>query len=177
MTDWRARRARRQDRDDLAGEHKYSDAGQVAIAVLFGIVWVADTFMLEYTTFLNQSVPNSIRAPIGFMFVAASAFLARKGLSIVFDEKRENPGVIRKSVFGVVRHPIYLSEIVLYLGLLMFSLSLAAAAILFMSMFFFHYIAKQEEMLCLKRYGDEYRQYMHDVPMWIPRLWKKGGRK
>jgi protein-S-isoprenylcysteine O-methyltransferase Ste14 len=94
-------------------------------------------------------------------------------MHIVFGEKREEPGVIRKSVFSVVRHPIYLSEMLLYLGLLMISLSLAATFILFIAILFMHYISKHEERLLLERFGDDYKQYIRDVPMWIPGLWKR----
>jgi hypothetical protein len=59
--------------------------------------------------------------------------------------------VIRESVFGVVRHPVYLSEILFYLGLLMLSLSLA-----------------YEEKLLLARFGKDYAKYKREVPMWLP---------
>ena len=160
-------------RKDLAGEYRYGDTGQLAISSIFLIIWICDTFILQYTTFLNKYVPNSIRLSLGIVILSLSAFLAAKGLSIVFGEKRQNPGVIRKSVFGVIRHPIYLSEILLYLGLLILSLSLAAALIFGIAILFLHYIAKYEEKLCLVRYGKEYKRYMRDVPMWVPRFWKR----
>ncbi len=158
------------DRNDLAGEHKLGDAGQIAFALLFAGIWLADTFIFEYTAFLNRIVPNLIRLPLGLAIIGASAFLAVRGLLIVFGTVRERPAVIRESVFGVVRHPIYLSEILLYLGLLMISMSLAAAAVLCATALFLHHIAKHEEAICLYRYGEEYRRYMRDVPMWVPRL-------
>ena len=159
-------------RNDLAGEHKYGDAGQIVIAFIFALTWIFDTLEFKYTTFLNQVVSNDIRLPLGILCLLISAFLAIKGLSIVFGEKRANPTVIRKSIFGVIRHPIYLSEIILYLGLLMISLSLAAVLVCIIAILFLHYIAKVEEKLCLERYGEEYSQYMQDVPMWIPRIWR-----
>jgi protein-S-isoprenylcysteine O-methyltransferase Ste14 len=161
------------NRNDLAGEYKYGDAGQFVIAFIFVLTWIFDTLVLNYTTFLNQLVPNVIRLPIGIIFLLISAFLAIRGLIIVFGEKRENPTVIRKNIFGVIRHPIYLSEIILYLGLLMISLSLAAAIICILAIAFLNYIAKYEENKCLERYGDEYSRYMRDVPMWIPRICKR----
>ncbi len=160
-------------RSDLAGEYKYGDAGQLAIASMFLLTWICDTFILRCTTFLNQDVPNAIRLPLGIVFLSVSTFLAGKGLSIVFGEKRKNPGVITKGVFRVIRHPIYLSEILFYLGLLMLSLSLAAALIWAIALLFLHYIAKYEERLCLAHYGEEYNRYMRDVPMWIPRFWRR----
>ena len=160
-------------RDDLVGEHALGDAGQLVLACLFAATWVLDTFVLEYTTFLNQSVPPVIRIPLGVVLLALSGYLAAVGLHIVFGERREKPGVIRKSVFGFIRHPIYLSEILLYLGLLMMSLSLAAAVVWGMAILFLHYISRYEERLLLARFGEEYEEYMRTVPMWVPRPWKR----
>ena len=84
-----------------------------------------------------------------------------------------NPGVIRKSVFSVVRHSVYLSEILLYLGLLILSISLAASVVWIIAIVFLHYISRYEERLLVTRFGRDYEQYMHEVPMWIPRVRKR----
>ena len=42
-------------RDDLTGEHKWGDAGQIICALLFFGVWAIDSFYLRYTTQLNGS--------------------------------------------------------------------------------------------------------------------------
>jgi protein-S-isoprenylcysteine O-methyltransferase Ste14 len=160
-------------RDDLAGEHGLGDAGQLILACLFAVTWIADTFFFRYTTLLNQYVPLVVRIPSGVALLVLAGYLARTGLSIVFGEEREQPGVIRESVFNVVRHPIYLSEILLYLGFLMLSISLAAAAVWVVAIGFLHYISRYEERLLLERFGREYEQYMREVPMWIPRFWKR----
>lgn len=158
---------------NLTGEYFAGDAGQLILALLFAAIWIADSFFLEYTTFLNQYVPPVIRISFGVLFLALSGWLAKTGLSIMFGENRENPGVIRKSVFNIVRHPIYLSEILLYLGLLILNISLAAAVVWIIGIAFLHYISKYEESLLLARFGKEYEQYMKEVPMWIPRLRKR----
>ena len=105
--------------------------------------------------------------------MALSGYLANRGLAIVFGEERAEPGVIRKGVFGIVRHPVYLSEIVLYLGLLILSLSLGAAVVWVIGIGFLHYISRYEERLLLERFGEDYVAYMRDVPMWFPRLRKR----
>ena len=161
------------NRDDLIGEHKVGDAGQIILACLFLATWIADSFFFKYTTVLNQYMPFSVKIPLGIVLFILSGYLARKGLFIVFGEDRQKPGVIRNSVFGIVRHPIYLSEILLYLGFLMLSTSLVAAVIWIIAIGFLHYISRYEEKLLLARFGEEYRQYMREVPMWIPRLWRK----
>jgi protein-S-isoprenylcysteine O-methyltransferase Ste14 len=162
-----------QQQAHLTGEHVVGDAGQMVLACLFAVTWILDTFFLKVTTFLNNYVPLGIRIPLGIVLLILSGYLASTGLSIVFGKKREKAGVIRKSVFGIVRHPIYLSEILLYLGFLMFSLSIAAALIWGMAILFLHYISRYEEKLLLSRFGEEYEQYMQEVGMWIPRLRKR----
>jgi protein-S-isoprenylcysteine O-methyltransferase Ste14 len=158
------------ERKDLIGEHPFGDAGQIILACLLIATWTADTFFFEYTTFLNRYLPLGFRIPMGMVLLFLSGYLAKTGLSIVFGERRDEPMVFRKSVFGVVRHPIYLSEILLYLGLLSLSLSLAAFAVWVVAVVFFQYIARYEERLLLARLGREYKQYKQKVPMWIPRF-------
>jgi protein-S-isoprenylcysteine O-methyltransferase Ste14 len=157
-------------RDDLAGEHKFGDAGQLIIAVLFFVVWILDSFFFKYTTFLNDYIPLVVQITLGVICLALALYMARTGMTIVFNEVRETPGVMRKGVFGVVRHPIYYSEILLYLGLLLLRTSLAAAVIWIIAIGFLHFISRYEEKLLVERFGDDYRQYMKDVPMYFPRL-------
>lgn len=167
------RRGAHQERGDLAGEHAIGDAGQLVLACVFAATWIADSFFFRYTTFLNEIVPPLARVPCGIVLLILSGYLAKTGLGIVFGEERDPPGVIRESVFNVVRHPIYLSEILLYLGLLMLSMSLAAAVVWIIAIGFFQYISLCEERILLARFGKEYEQYMRKVPMWIPKLRKR----
>jgi protein-S-isoprenylcysteine O-methyltransferase Ste14 len=160
-------------REDLTGEHPIGDAGQILLACLFAATWTADTFFFKYTTLLNGYFPLGARIPLAALLLILSGYLARKGLGLVFSEKIESPAVIRKGVFGAVRHPIYLSEILFYLGLLMLSLSLAAVAVWIVTIAFLHTISKYEEKLLLARFGKEYEKYMREVPMWLPRLRKR----
>jgi protein-S-isoprenylcysteine O-methyltransferase Ste14 len=157
-------------RDDLTGEHPLGDAGQIFFALLFFGIWIADSFFLKYSTQLNDIVPALVSKPIGIVLLCLSAYCAWSGLRIVFGEVRETPSVIREGVLGVVRHPIYLSEVLLYLGLFMLNMSLAAGAVWIGAAAFLYFLSRFEERLLLERFGEGYRTYMRDVGMWIPRL-------
>lgn len=159
-------------RDNLAGEHRISDIGQLTLYCLFMALWLSD-MLLKYSNFLNEYVSTVIRLPIGILLLIISGYMAASGLWIVFGKKVQSQGVIRKGVFRFVRHPIYLSEIILYSGLLILNISLAAALILVIAIFFLHYISRYEEKLLCVKFGDEYRRYMKEVPMWFPRLRRK----
>jgi protein-S-isoprenylcysteine O-methyltransferase Ste14 len=157
-------------RADLTGEHKLGDAGQIIIFIIFLAVWVVDSFFLDYTTFINTHVNNVVQITLGATVMIIAGYMALTGLNIVFNEVRETPQVIRKSVFKIVRHPIYISEMLFYLGMLCFSVSLAAAAVWVIAIAFLHYISRYEETLLLARFGEEYGQYMVEVPMYLPRI-------
>ena len=164
-------------REDLIGENHLSDIGQIIFAFIFFSVWILDTFFFKFSTFPNKYLLLTFRIPLGVILMVVSSYLARTGVSIVFGEKREKPSVIRKSVFGIVRHPMYLSELLLYLGFLMFSVSLSAVVVWVFAVVFLYYISRYEEILLLSHFGDKYKTYMNEVPMWIPRIRKKSKTK
>ena len=82
------------------------------------------------------------------------------------DKKRHGN---RKDVFGIVRHPVYLGEILIYFGLLLFSISLAAAFIWIIVIVFLNSFRGMKKKYCLNFFGEKYRSYMKEVPMWIPK--------
>lgn len=166
------RRRKHSERDDLAGEHQWSDTGQLILLFVFLAVWIVDSFVFQFTTFLTNYVPMYVRVPVAIVFLFLSGYLAKTGLDTVFD-KTATPGVISKGVFGVVRHPIYLGSILFYFVLLAISLSLAAVVVWIVIIVFYHIIARYEEKLLLKKFGAEYEQYMETVPMWLPLLGRR----
>ena len=160
----------RQHQDHLTGEHWLGDAGQLVFAILFLTAWISDSFFLRLTTVFHGYLPLFLRIPLGLAVCGFGYLLAARGMPLIFGEKDPARGVVRTGVFSRMRHPIYLAEILLYLGLLVISPSLAAAAVMVAAAVFLHLISRFEEKLLLQRFGREYADYMKDVPMWIPRI-------
>ena len=159
---------RHDNRKDLIGEHTFGDNGQLILLAIFLIIWITDSFFFNYSTSLQDKIPNSIRISIGFPILIISGILAKYGLGTVFGEVREKPEIIEKSVFKIVRHPIYLSSILLYLGLTILTYSIASAVVWIVIVIFYYFISKYEEKLLIKKFGKEYKSYMERVPMLIP---------
>ena len=162
-----------QNREDLIGEHTLGDMGQGILLLIFLTVWIADSFFVQYSTFLSDYISSWIRTPVTAIILVIAGVLAWKSMKIVFGEVREKPAVIRKSVFNLVRHPIYLGAILGYLGLIILSLSLAATVVWVIIIVFYHFISRHEEKLLVEKFGKDYEDYMRQVPMWIPRLVRK----
>ncbi len=142
--------------------------GQLILLVVFLIVWIADSFIFKYSTFLTQYISNYIRVPIALIVLVISGLLAWAGLKIVFGETREKPQVITTDVFSVVRHPIYLSLILLYLGFILLSLSLLSVLVWILIIVFYYMISRYEEKLLTQRFGSAYEEYKKKVPMLLP---------
>lgn len=159
-------------REDLTGEHKWGDAGQVILFFIFLAVWIADSFFMETSTFLAAYVSLFLRLIFAVPVFIFAFYLSRKGLNIVFGNATTEPKVFRDSVFGIVRHPIYLGAILLYLGLILTTLSIISFGIWIIVVLFYVFISSYEEKILLERFGDEYRDYMNYVPMLVPRFWK-----
>ena len=157
-------------RNDLTGEHKIGDAGQVILFVLFFIVWIVDCFIYDFSAKYFQDISLLFRLPIAIIVFGLSGYLAKASLKIVFDEVRDKPQVINKGVFRFVRHPMYLSAILLYLSFLVFKFSLASFLVWIVTILFYHFIASYEEKLLLEQFGEEYEKYKQSVSMWIPKL-------
>jgi protein-S-isoprenylcysteine O-methyltransferase Ste14 len=161
-------------REDLEYEHPFGDVGQFILFILFMVVWITDAFFFKYSTLLNNYIPFcAFRLWLAIILLALAGYMAFTGMKILFGTVRDNPHLIRHGIFGTIRHPIYLSEILLYLGLLLLNTSLAAAGIWIIGVIFFHYISRYEEKVLIERFGNEYRQYMRDVPMYFPRIFRR----
>jgi protein-S-isoprenylcysteine O-methyltransferase Ste14 len=158
------------DREDLIGEHPFGDVGQIVLFVIFLVVWIADSFVLKYTTFLSGYLPLYVRIPLGIIVLGIAVYVAKEGHDIVFGEVREPPEIIRKGVFGRVRHPLYFAAILLYWGLILFTLSILSFLVWIVIILFYNFIAKHEEGLLLDKFGIDYEEYMRQVPRWIPRI-------
>ena len=161
------------DRKDLIGEHAFGDLGQILLLIIFLIVWISDSFFLKYSTLSLDTIPNTLRLIYGLPILLISGIFAKFGLGIVFGEVREKPEIIEKGVFNIVRHPIYLGSILLYLGLILLTCSIASAILWIIIVIFYFYISKYEEKLLLNEFGKEYENYMKRVSMLIPLKFKK----
>jgi protein-S-isoprenylcysteine O-methyltransferase Ste14 len=98
------------------------------------------------------------------LFIAGLLLLILATLSVA-DTPPDKP--FTSSVYRFSRHPMYLSMILVYLGV-----SIAAASWLFLlitviTFFLQRYQMLKEERFCLDRFGDAYRDYMKRTPRWI----------
>jgi protein-S-isoprenylcysteine O-methyltransferase Ste14 len=113
-----------------------------------------------------------VRIPVSLPFLVLSFILFRSSHREIFDSERERTTVISDGVYGIVRHPMYLGAILLYVAVLILTLSVAAFGVWILVVAFYCYIARYEERILIDALGGDYRDYMAAVPMFVPRLRK-----
>ncbi len=155
-------------RQKLAGEHAFTDIGQLILLTLFLVVWITDSFIFHYADFPAQHIPLYIRLPIAAAVLILSAVLALRAHKAVFGGTAEDYRLLTDGVFKVVRHPMYLGSWLFFLGLTISTISLASAGVCVVIVLFYYRVSKSEEKLLEAKFGTEYQEYKRRVPMFFP---------
>ncbi len=158
------------NRPDLAGEHPIGDPLQLLFLIIFIGAIAIDYFFFKTYSLLSAIIPFVIRVPIGLGLLGFGGWLALRGIRIVFKDLRPEPIMITEGMFSKVRHPIYLGAMIVYVGVLIIIPSLLGAIVFIFVMILYNWLAKHEENLMKGIFGDTYQKYIHQVPMWLPKL-------
>ena len=158
------------DHPHLTGEHKFGDRGQLVLLFLFLGIWVCDSFVFQYSTFLRDLVPDYARVVLAALVLIAGWFLARGGMKAVFGTRRTEPSVINSGVFRIVRHPIYTGAILFYLGASLITMSIASAVFLLVIIAFYITICRYEERILTEAFGNDYLEYKNKTGMLFPKF-------
>ena len=124
----------------------------------------------------QQSTPLTLI--IGFAVALIGELIRFWGVSWAGSETRTTGGVggtflIISGPFAYVRNPLYVGNILLYLGLGIMSFALfpylqIVAIIFFLIQYYF--IVSEEEKYLLEKFKDDYKDYRKNVPAFFPRL-------
>lgn len=157
-------------RPDLAGEHPLGDTYQLIGMLLFTAAVLIDLVWVGLASRLHSFMNLYIRLPLGLVVVAFGGWLALYGIKIVFSDYTEEPRMITRHMFSIVRHPVYLGAMLVYVGILLITLS-PLGLIVFMGVFLlYNWLAQDEEDRMLRLFGKEYQDYQNRVGRWLPRL-------
>ena len=114
----------------------------------------------------------------GFAVVVAGELIRFWGVSWAGSETRTTNEVggsnlVISGPFAYVRNPLYIGNILIYLGLGIMSFALfpylQIGALLYF-VFQYHFIVKEEENYLHKTYGSFYNEFVKNVPRFLPRL-------
>lgn len=162
--------AKNEHRSDVTDEHVIGDLFQGLFLLLFLAGTLIDLLIIKTHTRISPFFPLWARILAAVIIFIIAGGLAVSGMRAVFGKIREKPVIIEDGAFSKTRHPIYLGAILMYFAAVVISLSLIGAALWIVIAFYYHYLARYEERLLVKMFGEDYQRYMQQVPMWLPRM-------
>lgn len=162
------KRHSQEHRKDLAGEYRWGDIGQLVFVFVFIVGTTLDLFLLKLSDSWQKVFPWYFRVVVFIVLLFVAGFFAQRAHKKVFHEERKELVVIKTDVFAIIRHPMYFGSVLTYLGFVVLSASVIALVIFVIVVIFYYYLCRYEEQVLIEKLGDEYRNYMMKVPMFIP---------
>jgi methanethiol S-methyltransferase len=118
-----------------------------------------------------QSMCRALQACAGILFcwcTVQTDFLEFAGIRQLWEKKEQAPSLIRHGCYRRVRHPQYSLAIIILFA----SPTMNVNYLLFSLMALIYFIVGgllEESRLC-RVFGEEYRRYQQEVPMFVPHL-------
>ena len=99
--------------------------------------------------------------------IAAHSAQSSGGIEMELDKSY----LLSQGLYAFSRHPMYLSELILLFGWVIFygSIALMLTWVLWF-LFFNYYATPQEERVLEAHFGEAYREYMKKVPRWFGKV-------
>jgi protein-S-isoprenylcysteine O-methyltransferase Ste14 len=116
---------------------------------------------------------TSFSVCVSVLFIIPAFWLGLKGVSelgLKVSETHRPVKVVSTGVYGVVRHPQYLSGILGHLGVSVLLGSRDALLVTPIVLLAVYLLCWKEEKELIKEFGLEYKRYQDRVPMFIPKL-------
>ncbi|MFX1250865.1 MAG: methyltransferase family protein [Promethearchaeota archaeon] len=159
------------DHSSVTGEeHPLTHQIIISSAIVFLLVWILDSFIFNLTAGLNIFIPLIFRVIVFGVFLGLGIVVGVSSHSALFSENHESSALIKTEIYARVRHPLYLSMLLVYLALVLLTLSIISFGIWIVIFILFNTMATYEEKDLEKIFGDEYIQYRKNIPKWVPKL-------
>jgi len=123
-----------------------------------------DGMLVDYNILPLKVIGFLLYVPAGFFVVSAFASLKKRGKPK--EGWEETTEMIEGSVFGLVRHPLYLGTAIFTVAFMLIFQSLASIVLGIVCILCFWLASKREDDYNIEKFGDSYEEYMKRVPMW-----------
>lgn len=110
-----------------------------------------------------------VEMAIGYVFVVTGLLLVIKGWIRVYFLRDE---LLTDGVYGIVRHPQYTGLFLAIFGQIVHWPTIPTLVLSPLIVWAYVHLARREEARLIEQFGDAYRKYQREVPMFIPR-WRR----
>ena len=151
----------------MGKEYPHTDLILPLSAVLFSAVWALDSFVMKFSEKHTSCFPDVARIVLFVALEISAVLLGYLSHNALFSQRQESK-LIMSGVFAHVRHPLYFSVLLAYLGFIFASMSIVSVIPWICFIILFDKMATYEEEDLVRIFGDAYLKYKKRVPKWIP---------
>ena len=155
------------DKNSEKREIPHSHLYQALLPIIFVIVWVLDSQILELSTFLSGIVPFIVRAALFTVFLGTAITLMGLSHKALFNGGPPDV-LLTGGIFSYTRNPMYLGILLIYIAFIFLSISLISAALFVFVFYAYTKMVNYEEDILEELFNKEYKEYKERVPKWIP---------
>jgi protein-S-isoprenylcysteine O-methyltransferase Ste14 len=105
---------------------------------------------------------------LGIIIFVLGGVLVVFGWDKIF--KAKGQALVKDGLYSHVRHPQYTGILIATLGLIVFRFSPISLALWPILAYIYYRLARKEEKRCEEKFGDEFREWKRQVPMFLPRI-------
>lgn len=106
---------------------------------------------------------------IGFAFVFLGLALIVRGWYLVY-KGQERDELVKMGVYRLMRHPQYTGIFLALFGQLIHWPTILTVLFFPIIVGLYYHLARKEEQRLLAKFGEDYRSYMREVPMFFPKF-------
>jgi len=154
----------------MGKEFPHTDLILPLSAALFFLIWLLDSFVFRLSERFVGLIPDTIRIILFGSLEISAIVLGSYSHETLFGRKGAEFTLITDGAFAYVRHPLYLSILLAYLGFVFVAMSIVSLIPWICYVVIFDEMATYEEEDLARIFGDKYVEYRKKVPKWIPRL-------
>ncbi len=161
---------------ERSGNTLFRHRGQIPLFIFITaipVIFFTDPTIFNDTVYLIITTFSIVIAVLGFAIRAYTIGTTPKGTSGRNTQEQVAESLNTKGIYSTIRHPLYLGNYLMWLGLLLFTFN--AYYIIIISLFFWLYYERimfAEERFLEKKYGEEYLKWSAGVPAFIPAISK-----
>jgi protein-S-isoprenylcysteine O-methyltransferase Ste14 len=144
----------------MKGGFLYYVAG-VLLVLAYSLLWFLDTpagvQLLQYAGWIILAA--------SFVLIILLRFAFRsKGKPEKGKDWTETTVLVDTGIYAIVRHPLYLGWLLIYVALILLSQHWLTTIIGIPGMVCVYLISRQEDQCLIEKFGDNYKDYMQKVP-------------
>lgn len=143
---------------------------------LFFLAIPQTCLILNAVIVLNSVNYGEIPVLFGFIIMITGMgfnFIVRTNLGknwVPLSKTTEGQELVTEGIYSKVRHPFYLSILILFLGVAIISWNLYGLLFLILAVMGLIIRIRKEEIELIAKFGEEYKKYKKETPMIIPKV-------